>query len=64
MNKNDRKKLGELIEQIQALVNEIDVIGQSEREKGLKHEETADAIESACSTIEEGLASLNDLLVE
>ena len=28
-----RKRLGELIEQIQALVNEIDQIGQAEQEK-------------------------------
>ena len=77
MNKKDRKRLAELIEKIQSLVNEVDKIGQSEQEKydnlteglqsserGQRYQEVADAIESACSTIEDGLSELNDLLEE
>ena len=57
MNKNDRKRLAELIDQIQELVNEVDEIGQAEQEKfdnlteglqqserGQQYQEVADAI--------------------
>ena len=33
MNKKDRKKLGEIIEQFQTLVDEVENIGYSEQEK-------------------------------
>lgn len=75
MNKNDRKRLAELIDQIQALVNEVDEIGQSEQEKfdnlteglqqserGQQYQEVADAIESACSDIEDALSNLIDYI--
>lgn len=75
MNKHDRKRLAELIDQIQALVNEVDEIGQSEQEKfdnlteglqqserGQQYQEVADAIESACSDIEDALSNLTDYI--
>ena len=75
MNKNDRKRLAELIDQIQALVNEVDEIGQSEQEKfdnlteghqqserGQQYQQVADAIESACSDTEDALSNLTDYI--
>ena len=75
MNKKDRKRLSELIEQRQSLVNEVDEIGQSEQEKfdnlteglqsserGQQYQEVAEAIESACSDIEDALSNLTDYI--
>ena len=75
MNKHDRKRLAELTEQIQSLVNEIDEKGQSEQEtfdnlteglqsseRGQQYQELAEAIESACSDIEDALSNLTDYI--
>lgn len=74
MAKN-RKKLAELIEQIQPLVDEIDKIGQSEKEKydNLKRffyatevckycQDAASVIKKECDSIKISLNRLNELL--
>lgn len=64
MNKKDRKKLGELIEQFQTLVDEAEKIGYSEQEKydnltdtlqeteiGRYCQDVADVIKEECNSI-------------
>ena len=64
MNKKDRKKLGELIEQFQTLVDEVEKIGYSEQEKydnltdtlqeteiGRYCQDVADVIKEECNSI-------------
>ena len=68
MNKNDRKRLGELIQQIQVLVDEVEKIGESEQEKydnlidtiqetetGKYYEEVAYVIKKQCNSIKYSL---------
>lgn len=68
MNKNDRERLSELIEQIQVLIDEIEKIGESEQEKydnlidtiqeteaGKYCEEVAYVIERECNSIKYSL---------